>query len=164
MSSKSENFGSLSNPFLASFSLHPTTKYTEWEVKGSSTGMITSFSVPRLIDYSEGSWYSNMRFDELHSYSKAALQILGYILHHLRWNQDYIEIKYYTHISLDNPNRLVMSKTNFYKGINELTRRNVIVTRASRKSTYWINPSMLFKGNRLTAFPDYIVKPSTDAQ
>lgn len=146
------------NPFLASFSLKPVQKYTEWTIKGDSSG-ITTAQVPRLVDYSKGSWY-DMDFESIHLYSKAALQVLGYILTHLRWNQDYLEIRLKSNLSDDTSAKLAMNKTSFYKGVQELVAKGVIAYRTGRTSTYWINPALFFHGNRLKAFPSHISAPN----
>lgn len=142
------------NPFLASFSLTPVQKYTEWTITGDSSG-ISKARVPRLVDYSKGSWYE-MDFESLHLYSKAALQVLGYVLTHLRWNQDYLEIKLNSTTEPEST-KLAMSKTSFYKGIQELTAKGIIAYRTGRAGTYWINPNLFFHGSRLKTFPDNVL-------
>jgi hypothetical protein len=153
-----------SNPFLFPLVLNPVTKFTEWTVtKGGEVSSGTIIPVPRQIDYSEGSWYSKDVVSELHTFSKPALQVLGYIMSHLRWNQDFIEIKRADSFNPEFPRKLVMTKTQFYTGIRELTSRAIIADRPSRVSTYWLNPSVIFHGNRLKAFPQCIKQEATSS-
>ena len=156
MAKKSE-LSAPSNPFLVPLVLKPVIRYTEWAlVKGGEMSAGTTIKQPNYIDYSEGSWYSKEVMAELHTFGKPALQVLGYIMSRLRWNQDYVEIKRYDSFDPENLTRLVMSKTQFYTGIKELISRAIIADRPSRVATYWLNPSIIFHGNRLKAFPQCI--------
>lgn len=148
------------NPFLASFSIKPIIKYTEWAVtKGGDAPIGSAIKLPKLVDFNEGSWYDGLNFMLLHTYSTSALQIFGYIMMHLRWNQDYIQIKPNDEFNPEQRHKLVMSKTSFYNGISELIQRGIIAKRIKSASTYWINPAIMFKGNRLQAFKDYVINP-----
>lgn len=155
------------NPFLASFSIKPVIKYTEWAVtKGGDAPLGSSIKLPRDVDLSRGSWYEAMDFDNLHEFSKPALQVLGHILSHLRWNQDYIELKPSQTFNPEYPKLLVMSKSSFYNGVSDLAARGVIASRVKRAATYWINPAKFFFGNRLDKFSEYVIrfKPSEDIE
>lgn len=139
------------NPFLASLSLKPITRLTEWTMtKGMDAP--ASLSIPTFIDPSKGSWY-NMEFGVLHQYGTAALQVLGYVLSHLRWDKDYLELKY---------DKIGMARSSFYRGVTELIDRGILADRSARVSTYWINPDKFFYGSRLKSFPDNIVKDEPD--
>lgn len=148
------------NPFLASFSIKPVITYTEWHIKGGDAPIGDSIRLPKPVDASKGSWYSNMVFSDLYKYSTAGLQILGYILDHLRWNQDYIQLKPSETWNPEDPYAFCMTKSKFYNGINELCSKGIIAKRAKRVNTYWINPSKFFAGNRLKCFADKVVMPN----
>jgi hypothetical protein len=160
--SKTEEKSVSVNPFLASLSLKPIIKYTEWTIHNDSIGQFSNKSVkiPREVDITKGSWYEGMDFMELHQYSTPALKVLGYILLHLRWNKDYIELKPLDAFDANYPDKLVIFKTPFYNGVKELIDRGIIAKRVSRVSTYWINPSKFFLGNRLTKFSENVVSES----
>lgn len=155
------------NPFLASLSIKPVVKHTKWSLnKGTGEpSYIDSFVIPEYFDANQGSWYSGMDFSRIHEYSTGALQVFGYILSRLKWNQDYIELKPVPEFDPDKPYALVMKKSSFYNAVKELSTRAIIANRPKRVSTYWINPAMFFRGSRLKAFPEYVegfLKPEID--
>jgi hypothetical protein len=59
--------------------------------------------------------------------------------------QDYLEIN---HKMAD------MSESTFHRAKNGLIEMNVIAKRVRRQGTYWINPAMMFRGNRVKSYPE----------
>jgi hypothetical protein len=151
MSTKTVEKGHFSNPFLASFSITP--RYISRKVTVEGRG--TSF-MEEQVDFNKFTAYDNFPFEHIPDMSRGALVLLMYALSHLKWKQDYLEIRYYEQFDPEHPYRLVMSKSLFYKSINDLVRLGIIAKRQTRDKTYWINPSMFFQGSRLAAFPDNI--------
>lgn len=154
----------LINPFLASFSIKPRLMSMEFIIKGSGMEGDATFKSYKKVDVSRGSWYPGMDFMSLHNYTKPGLQVFGYILMHLRWNQDYIELKLEDAFDIDKPNKLVMKKSSFYNGISELIAKGIIAPRSKRVKTYWLNPDKFFLGNRLRTFPTHVVEPVKPTQ
>lgn len=145
--------GYFSNPFLASFSIIPKIISRKIVVEGRGTSYMTE-----AVDFCKFVAYENFPFKLLPELNKPALIILMHILNHLRWKQDYLEIRYYEKFNSEKPYELYMSKSSFYVGINTLIQHAIIAKRLSRDKTYWINPSMFFLGNRLTTFPNNVVE------
>ncbi len=141
----------LSNPFLVSFSITPRIISRKIVVEGRGTSYMNE-----AVDFCKFTAYENFPFKLLPELNKPALIILMHILNHLKWKQDYLEIRYYEKFNSEKPYELYMSKSSFYAGINTLIQHAIIAKRLSRDKTYWINPSMFFLGNRLATFPDNI--------
>lgn len=58
--------------------------------------------------------------------------------------QDYMELNHKT---------AEMSESTFHRAKNGLTALNIITRRMERQGTYWINPAMVFRGNRVVNYP-----------
>jgi hypothetical protein len=101
-------------------------------------------TAPRVTLYTEG--LLNMFL----GLSPAGKDMLMYILVHLRYDQDYLELDEEKYMSDTEAGRAT-----FYRAKVELTNR-VIIPRLSRKGTYWINPMYMFRGQRMSKYPDRI--------
>lgn len=79
--------------------------------------------------------------------SQTARVVLHYIMTRVEGAEfDYIELHY---------SKVGLAKSSFYKAIEELTLKQVIKSRKEvRMNTYWLNPSMLFRGDRVKQYPD----------
>jgi hypothetical protein len=47
-----------------------------------------------------------------------------------------------------------MSKSSFYAAINGLVENDILARKETRKNMYWINPDMIFRGNRVKKYAD----------
>lgn len=104
-------------------------------------------------------FYADSALDVFLRLSSTGKDLLVYIMHKLnrlkKTNRDYLELD-----SVQCMERLGISRATFYRAIQELT--NVaIIPRKSRRGTYWINPQIFFKGNRLRAYPDNTVSTTS---
>lgn len=84
--------------------------------------------------------------------STSAKDMFLWIAMKLRFDSDIIEITEEAYCK-----DMQVSRNTFYTAKQSLTNR-LIVPRTSRKNTYWINPSYLFKGDRLTKYPERIIQ------
>lgn len=84
--------------------------------------------------------------------SPASKSLFLWLIYEIDANIDYIWI---------NKNRYLIENTiksiNTYKtAINELVRYCVIYPMADKKDVYWINPRLLFNGNRIKKYPKHL--------
>lgn len=83
--------------------------------------------------------------------SKNGAIVLLYLSTRLSWNQQKIEIE---------PSKSTLetglSSASLYRGLEELRDLSVLV-KAKRRNVYWINPAVLFCGDRLKTFPDNVL-------
>lgn len=97
-----------------------------------------------LIDKQRGcTIYRSPFADEMYfNMCNPAKAVFFYIIFHLSYNKDKIELK------PDQVGKVTgMSRTSAFRAINELIEYNIIA-KARRQSTYWVNPYFLFSGNR----------------
>lgn len=92
-------------------------------------------------------------FKELPSNAK---DMFMWIAAHLHWETDVIQITEDTYCE-----EMKVSRATFFAAKSALVNR-LIIPRASRKNTYWVNPTYLYKGSRLKQFPDQVVIQNTD--
>jgi hypothetical protein len=104
----------------------------------------------KVVDTQE---YSKVFMGEIKRFfglSKSSLLLLDYIMENIRYNQDRICL-YYPDIK----ERLSMHKGTMYAAIKQMITVNIIA-RASTPGCYYINPAVVFKGERLTVVQEYI--------
>jgi len=85
--------------------------------------------------------------------SKAALKVFTYVMKELRVNADYIYL--YTDDCMEHTG--YKSERSVINGITELIEHNIIA-RSTRPNRYFINPMIVFNGNRVTFAKTYIKK------
>lgn len=72
--------------------------------------------------------------------------IVDYILRRVSdRNLDFLDLKF---------NNFDMPKTTFFRVIRELTEHKILLSRGKRSCSYWLNPAMFYKGNRIKDFPN----------
>jgi hypothetical protein len=81
----------------------------------------------------------------------AAKDMVMYIAQHLRWDTDYLELREDRYCE-----DMGVTRATFFAAKSQLVNR-LIIPRTSRRHTYWINPALLYKGNRLHRYPDRAV-------
>lgn len=91
----------------------------------------------------------------LDTLTSSELKLLAYIMTHFPEPiyekgeepilRDYIELT---------PKLTKLPESTFHKAKAGLVVIGLITARASRQSTYWINPALLFKGSRVKMYPD----------
>lgn len=79
--------------------------------------------------------------------SAAAKDMIFWLIAHLGYETDIIEMTEDKYC-----NDMQVSGRTFYKARTELLNR-FIIPRASRRNTYWINPTYLYRGKRAAAYP-----------
>ena len=79
-------------------------------------------------------------------------KMFTFITFRLEPGKDTVILKPETYMELCN----VKSEKTFYNAIQELIQANIIAKVSGKKSTYYINPSFMFFGSRIKAFPDKI--------
>jgi len=87
--------------------------------------------------------------------STSGRKVLAYILSRvLNKDFDYLEIT---------PSKVGLGNSSFYRAIEELALMQILRTRKElRKNTYWLNPAMLFRGSRVTKYPERVVSVNED--
>lgn len=87
--------------------------------------------------------------------SGMSLKLLIYIGQTLQWGQDKIAIK---GVKLKNFMKEcnISSRATVYNAINELVRYGFLAKSAD-SGMYWINPMIIFYGNRINKYPDNVV-------
>lgn len=83
--------------------------------------------------------------------SSAAKDMIFWLLAHIGYEIDIIEIREDKYCE-----EMKVSGRTFYKARNELLNR-FIIPRASRRNTYWINPTYFFRGKRAKSYPKNLV-------
>lgn len=92
--------------------------------------------------------------DYLESSTSSGRTLLVYIMRRLRGKTDVIELS---------PDKTGLGKSSFYNAVEELTNALIIRSRREvRLNTYWLNPAMLFRGNRLEKYPERAVYRNAD--
>lgn len=90
----------------------------------------------------------------------AGRSVLLYLIHQLGYNRekgkrDYLELRANKYEEKTGTTRYT-----FNRGIQELINVGIIADRRTvRRGTYWINPSYLYKYNRIADFPNNYIKP-----
>jgi hypothetical protein len=90
------------------------------------------------------------RFTELGSSAK---DMFMHIVTHIGYETDVIELR-----EIDYCSDRGISRPTFFRAKQELIEW-LILPRSARKNTYWVNPSYIFRGNRLKKYPDNIKIP-----
>lgn len=126
------------NPFCKDLIIPTRWKLTDYSSSdGSGNGSVEIDIArhikvfPEMMDFLLGST-SGERF------------ILKYIMNHITSRTfDCMDLKY---------EKVGMSKSSFYSSINGLIEGNVLMKKETRKNMYWINPDMIFRGNRVKTY------------
>ena len=150
------------NPFLSSVieyiedSKHRKVVGHSWQdVVSKGTGEINKQKIlvlgeQKIVDTQE---YSKVYMGSLSKFfglSKKALVMLNYIMENIRYNEDRICLYY-----PDVKDKTGMVKTTMYSSIKQMLKCNMIA-KASTPGCYYINPAVMFKGERITIVLDYI--------
>lgn len=104
----------------------------------------------KVVDKQE---YSKVYLGELRRFfglSKKALTLLDYIMENIKYGEDRICIYY-----PDVKDKIGMVKTTMYGCIKQMLTVNMIA-KANTPGCYYINPAVMFKGERITIVIDYI--------
>lgn len=78
--------------------------------------------------------------------SCSGMVLFGYVVMHLGRNRDRIRLSPSVCCKA-----MGISRKTFYRGIGDLIRYNVIARRSS--AIYWVNPAIVYNGNRVRSFP-----------
>jgi hypothetical protein len=82
--------------------------------------------------------------------SERGCRMLTYVMQKLAKQSDTVEIKSEDFMGLFS----VLSIQTFYNSLNDLMDAGVIARYKTNR--YWINPSVIFNGNRITKYPDKV--------
>jgi hypothetical protein len=77
-------------------------------------------------------------------------ELLIYIMNHLTYDSDKIQL-----IVDDLSEKLSIPRSTMYDSIDKLEEKQFI-KRTGKRNMYWINPYLMFKGNRLSKYPEAI--------
>lgn len=139
------------NPFSINFKIYTEYKITSDRVEEGSIKQITY----SLVETDKKtSLYRADTFEIMRELSGNARLVFLYIATHIGWNSEKIELK---------PDKMIRecrtSKATYYRSIEELKTMSLIVQASKRKDMYWVNPRILFHGNRIKVFKDNVVRP-----
>ena len=82
--------------------------------------------------------------------SRSSLLMLDYVMETIKYNQDRICIHY-----PDVKEKLSMHKGTMYAAIKQMLKVNILA-RADNPGCYYINPAVVFKGERITIIQQYV--------
>lgn len=80
--------------------------------------------------------------------------LLLWLIFEMDNNKDYIWINKTRYMEEND----ISSINTYKKAITELTRYCVIYPMLGKRNVYWINPRLMFNGNRVTKYPNNIIK------
>jgi hypothetical protein len=130
-----------SNPFTADFVIEAS------EIRHSGLAVsIIERNRPMSV------WSNGAVLKAIVQFSPSAKDMIFYIINHLGEATDTIEIEYERYkvkTGLD------ISLRTFQRAILELTNK-IIADRPARKNTYWVNPAVLYRGNRIRNYPTHV--------
>jgi hypothetical protein len=130
------------NPFLSTLAIEIVEKYT---VRPATVQRYIVEKNPPI-----GVYMSTELLRLLSSLNSSSKDMAFYIMKYLGYSADTIEIKPDIYCE-----RMSVSLKTFYRAKADLT--NVLIIPKKRKDTYYINPSLLFRGTRAKAFPEHVV-------
>jgi len=99
--------------------------------------------------------YTEDLFTFYQNLSTSAKDMIMYIASRMRFNKDYLELEEDRYCETMN-----VSRSTFFSAkasINDI----IILPRAKRNNTYWINPKYMFRGHRIEAYPDCVIMENT---
>ena len=144
------------NPFVQALEIKGLWKLDIEEINGTEGASKITQAKSNLIDIDERiSVYTNGLLNWFKDLSSCAKDMFMYIGTHLGWEKDVIEIDEDRYCE-----EMEVSRRTFYAARQALTNR-LIIPRTSRKNTYWVNPTYLFKGDRVMVYRGN-VKPTND--
>lgn len=88
--------------------------------------------------------------------TSSAKDMFMYIAVHLPVGKDYMELREERYCT-----DLQVSRQTFFTARQQLVNR-LIIPRTTRKHTYWVNPTYVFKGDRIAAFPGAVLLLNED--
>lgn len=111
----------------------------------------------KIVDKQE---YTKLYMGEIQRFfglSKGSLKLVDYIMKNIKYGEDRICLYY-----PDVKEKLDMIKTTMYASIRQLIKVDIIA-RASTPGCYYINPAVVFKGDRIAIVRQYTID-STPSQ
>ena len=143
---KGENVGI--NPFIFSLSI-PVTRMVEHKGSEVNSYLVEREGITKL-------YHNEFARFKVQQLSECGLRLLVFIAYKLEPGEDIIKL---------NPKEFVeysgLSLKSFYNAVNSVQSMAIIAPVAGKKSTFWINPSILFCGSRIAKYPDNVVVKST---
>lgn len=141
------------NPFCSDLKIK-----TYWKVV-SQTGSENhggSVTWRKLEQEDKISLYTDNIFQVFLKLSSSGRLLFMYIASHLGYEKDSLELA---------PDKLMeitqLGKTAVYEALKNLQLYAVIAEKKTRKNMYWVNPLLMFRGDRLKMYPDNVVEPKT---
>ena len=121
----------------------------------------TTFVKQIEVDEEKFTKFYLSNFSAFYDLTKAGIKVLGYILSQTKANQDRVEFdidKCLKHTGYS-------TKDSIYRGLSELLESEIIA-RTRHDIFYYINPLVVFNGNRITYVKSYVKKqkPSNPSQ
>jgi len=146
------------NPFVQALEINSVWKLEIEEINvGESAGGKITQAKTKIIDVDDRvSVYSAGLLGWFKDLPASAKDMFMYIGAHLGWERDIIEMDEEKYCKM-----MDVSRNTFFSAKTALTNR-LIIPRTSRKNTYWVNPAYLFKGNRVTSYPERVVETNTN--
>lgn len=136
------------NPFTTTLSI-PVTRMVEHKGSEVNSYLVEREDITKIYHNPD----AKVRIQGL---SDKGLRLLAFIMFKLEPGEDVIKL---------NPEAFMeysgLSVKTYYSAINDLHNMAIIAPVAGKKSTFWINPSILFCGSRIAKYPDNVVIKST---
>lgn len=162
----------LDNPFLESFCVEVRKKSmtiaTGLKIKDESDNdvQVGAVAIFREVDTEEFLKIYTQNIKSLFDLSSTAQRILMPLMLEIQKNARNIAHVYFSFSSMQRNCKIlnlpVPSKPTFSRAISELIEKQFIAVNAEGQSWYWINPNILFNGDRIRFIQDYRLKRKTE--
>jgi len=147
----------IKNPFEYSLQIPVTSMYSSNSLtKNMEDGVVVHKEILLEQTQSVKIYYCSDCKQYVANLSDKAQRLYLHILYTLKPNKDYIQINSEYYMKSNN----IKSINTFKEALKELIRYNFIAP-TEYKTVFWINPYLYFAGNRLTKYPNNIVKTKT---
>lgn len=146
-----------SNPFVSKAS--GFTIKAMWKLEKLTSGSVTEHTSGGKIQWcpyrlevnDRASVYTEDILELFAQLSSGAKDMFMYVAAKLPYGKDYIELDEIRYCDV-----MKVAHATFFRSRKDLLNK-LLVPRADRKGTYWVNPTYMFKGARMEKYPEAVV-------
>lgn len=139
------------NPFSFSLKIQVTKRIDNSKYSLDKDGVMLPVSSLMERQQTTKIYHGKPLMDIIMQLNDRDLRLFTYIVYMLEQNKDYIRIVPETYLKRTG----TKDKRTYKAAINSLIRYNIIAA-TGFDNVYWINPNILFSGNRIAKYPDNI--------
>jgi hypothetical protein len=122
------------------------------DVNGKEVPNVSEFEYDKLCKL----FTSKDNRDIINRLTPRAKELLVFIMFQIQSGDDFLWINRVMYMDENG----VSSMTTFTNCVKELVHYGILAHTTIKRDVYWINPDLLFKGNRITKYPNNIVEKS----